>query len=180
MNRNDFLKWINPNIDFILHFILHCILNVNFNFIFIFLIQVIQIGRNFPMYSGYQPKPVPMCLCQSPIFSNVTVLSESQCQSIDGMSIPPGCSYTPPIYVPDVFLMSIILFIGTFVLILLFREMKNTPFFASKVSNVHFLLTIIYKRGMKHACAVWVNNVGSTYPLQNISKATFHFSYTKF
>jgi len=43
-----------------------------------------------------------------------------------------GCSATQ--YVPDVFLMSIILFIGTFLLSIQLKNFKNALFFPSKVS----------------------------------------------
>lgn len=47
-----------------------------------------------------------------------------------------GCSVTQ--YVPDVFLMSIILFMGTFLLSIQLKNFKNALFFPSKVS-VHYV-----------------------------------------
>ncbi|KFM78761.1 Electroneutral sodium bicarbonate exchanger 1, partial [Stegodyphus mimosarum] len=95
--------------------------------------NVVYIGKMFPLKTGYSKPVVPLCICDLPAPVNFTIINEDQCQSLNGISVPPGCSYTPPFYVPNIFLMSIILFIGTFGCILLLREVKNTPFFPSKV-----------------------------------------------
>lgn len=56
-----------------------------------------------------------------------------------------GCN--APHYVPDVFLMSIILFMGTFLLSVELKDFKNALFFPSKVSMAHILCTIIEELG---------------------------------
>jgi len=53
-------------------------------------------------------------------------------QSYNGTMVGDGCNATQ--YVPDVFLMSIILFIGTFLLSIQLKNFKNALFFPSKVS----------------------------------------------
>lgn len=52
-------------------------------------------------------------------------------QALNGTLVGPGC-FTPN-YVPDVFLMSIILFLGTFLLSVQLKDFKNALFFPSKV-----------------------------------------------
>lgn len=42
-----------------------------------------------------------------------------------------GCD--TKVYVPDVFLMSIILFLGTFIISIILKDVKNSLFFPSKV-----------------------------------------------
>lgn len=87
------------------------------------------------METHFQPPLVPMCLCRIPPSVVFNVTNAEMCQNMNGTSIPDECSYTPPYYAPDIFLMSIILFIGTFALILLLRAIKNTPFLPAKVST---------------------------------------------
>lgn len=45
--------------------------------------------------------------------------------------IGPGCD--SPTYVPDVFLMSVLLFIGTYIISVCLKEFKTAPFFPTKV-----------------------------------------------
>jgi len=43
-----------------------------------------------------------------------------------------------PHYVPDVFLMSLVLFFGTFIISVHLKDFKNALFFPSKVSNSRY------------------------------------------
>lgn len=54
-------------------------------------------------------------------------------QSYNGTMVGDGCNV--PHYVPDVFLMSIILFMGTFLLSVELKDFKNALFFPSKVET---------------------------------------------
>ncbi|GFW91925.1 sodium bicarbonate cotransporter 3 [Trichonephila clavipes] len=93
--------------------------------------RVLEIANEFPFKTKHSMF-YPMCVCLSPS-PNYSIVSESECQTLGGISAPDGCSYTPPMFVPNVFLMSVILFIGTFGLILLLREVKRTPFLTTKI-----------------------------------------------
>lgn len=62
-----------------------------------------------------------------------------------------GSDCNAPHYVPDVFLMSIILFMGTFLLSVELKDFKNALFFPSKVNTTkvwadreEFLIKIIF------------------------------------
>ena len=75
-------------------------------------------------------------------------ISETECQSHGGKLEGPGCKY-----VPDVFLFSVLLFLGTFILAMVLRKFRNSPFFPSKViiralcgSSLFFVYTKDAKR----------------------------------
>ena len=57
-------------------------------------------------------------------------------QSYNGTLMGDGCNL--PHYIPDVFLMSIILFMGTFLLSIELKDFKNALFFPSKVCFLSF------------------------------------------
>lgn len=59
-------------------------------------------------------------------------------QSYNGTMMGDGCNV--PHYVPDVFLMSIILFMGTFLLSIELKDFKNALFFPSKVETYALIL----------------------------------------
>jgi sodium bicarbonate transporter 10 len=54
----------------------------------------------------------------------------------NGTLVGTGCD--TPHYVPDVFLMSIVLFFGTFIISVQLKDFKNALFFPSKVRNSRF------------------------------------------
>jgi sodium bicarbonate transporter 10 len=62
----------------------------------------------------------------------VTILI-STLQVKNGTMMGDGCN--TPHYVPDVFLMSVVLFFGTFVISIQLKDFKNALFFPSKVSD---------------------------------------------
>ncbi|GBM88814.1 Electroneutral sodium bicarbonate exchanger 1 [Araneus ventricosus] len=107
--------------------------------------NVLEIANEFPLMTRNSPF-YPMCVCLSPS-PNYTIMSETECQTLRGISAPDGCSYTPPKYIPNVFLMSVILFIGTFGLILLVRHIKRTPYFTTKfrtlISDFAVMIAVI-------------------------------------
>ncbi|CAL1280805.1 unnamed protein product [Larinioides sclopetarius] len=96
--------------------------------------NVSEIANEFPLMTRNSPF-YPMCVCLSPS-PNYSITSETECQTLGGTSAPDGCSYTPPVYIPNVFLMSVILFISTFGLILLVRHIKRTPYFTTKIRTL--------------------------------------------
>jgi hypothetical protein len=57
----------------------------------------------------------------------------SPLQLMNGTMMGDGCDY-----VPDVYLMSIVLLCGNFVVSILLKDFKNGRFFPSKVSNSRF------------------------------------------
>ena len=64
-------------------------------------------------------------------YSAVTGIVWLVLQLNNGTLVGSGCD--TPHYVPDVFLMSIILFLGTFILSVQLKDFKNALFFPSKV-----------------------------------------------
>lgn len=59
----------------------------------------------------------------------------------NGTMLGAGCD--TPHYVPDVFLMSIILFLGTFIISVQLKDFKNALFFPSKVSIIKAVQIIL-------------------------------------
>jgi sodium bicarbonate transporter 10 len=55
-----------------------------------------------------------------------------------------GAGCNTPHYVPDVFLMSIILFLGTFIISVQLKDFKNASFFPSNVSMMK-TVKVIFK-----------------------------------
>ncbi|GIY11252.1 sodium-driven chloride bicarbonate exchanger [Caerostris darwini] len=93
--------------------------------------NIFEISHEFPLKT-INSIFYSMCVCLSPS-PNYSISSENECKILNGISVPDGCSYTPPLYVPNIFLMSIILFVCTFGLILLLREVKRTPYLTTKI-----------------------------------------------
>jgi len=60
----------------------------------------------------------------------------SPLQLNNGSMMGDGCD--TPHYVPDVFLMSLVLFFGTFIISVHLKDFKNALFFPSKVSNSRY------------------------------------------
>ncbi|KAG8184123.1 hypothetical protein JTE90_008907 [Oedothorax gibbosus] len=129
---------------------------VSVYFIYKSMKNVLHIAAKFPLRTGSSPF-YPMCVCLSPS-PNFSITNESQCQSISGISAPFGCSYTAPQYVPHIFLMSVILFIGTFVLILLLREVKRTPFFPTTIrtfiSDFSVVISVVLMTVLDHQMGI--------------------------
>jgi sodium bicarbonate transporter 10 len=60
----------------------------------------------------------------------------SPLQLMNGTTMGDGCD--APHYVADVFLMSVVLFFGTFIISVQLKDFKNALFFPSKVSNSRY------------------------------------------
>ncbi|CAH1175727.1 unnamed protein product [Phaedon cochleariae] len=109
---------------------------------FIFIIKAVEnvlaIGKKFPTNTSGFTNFSTDCSCflndTSPsIYPDITsnsVVNQTQCLQLNG-TLSQGC-FTPP-YAPDIFLMSILLFLGTFLISVYLKDFKNALFFPSKV-----------------------------------------------
>lgn len=105
--------------------------------------NVLVIGKKFPINTSGSTNLSYECLCSA----NASIqdeypeidwssINKTTCLSYNATLTGPGC-FTPQ-YVPDVFLMSIILFFGTFLLSVQLKDFKNALFFPSKVNYIKF------------------------------------------
>ncbi|XP_011500555.1 PREDICTED: electroneutral sodium bicarbonate exchanger 1 [Ceratosolen solmsi marchali] len=121
---------------------------IAFIFIYKAVENVLSIGKKFPINThGSDPLNID-CWCKPPNITynalnsfstshenvNWATLDKIACQGYNGTLVGDGCN--TPHYVPDVFLMSIILFMGTFLLSVELKDFKNALFFPSKIRQV--------------------------------------------
>ncbi|XP_063993895.1 electroneutral sodium bicarbonate exchanger 1 isoform X2 [Diachasmimorpha longicaudata] len=117
---------------------------IAFIFIYKAVENVFAIGKKYPLDThGHELLDIN-CMCKPPNSSltlpgsyssvNWTSLDKVSCQNLNGTLTGEGC--LTPDYVPDVFLMSIILFMGTFLLSVELKDFKNALFFPSKVRQI--------------------------------------------
>ncbi|XP_044266190.1 sodium bicarbonate cotransporter 3 isoform X3 [Tribolium madens] len=112
---------------------------IAFIFIYKAVENVVLIGKNFPLNTSGNRVLEYNCSCtanqsvvmRDPYWGNWSTPSKNYCEIANGTLDGPGCE--TPSYVPDVFLMSIILFLGTFLLSIELKDFKNALFFPSKV-----------------------------------------------
>ncbi|KAH0953671.1 hypothetical protein HN011_005095, partial [Eciton burchellii] len=115
---------------------------IAFIFIYKAVENVLSIGKKYPLNTHSNEIAGYNCWCKQPNITlsssydyvNWTSLNKTVCENYNGTMVGDGCSATQ--YVPDVFLMSIILFIGTFLLSIQLKNFKNALFFPSKVRQV--------------------------------------------
>ncbi|XP_044008715.1 sodium bicarbonate cotransporter 3 isoform X2 [Aphidius gifuensis] len=115
---------------------------IAFIFIYKAIENVMSIGAKFPINPPDQNLLSFNCVCTQPYntysesYKNVnwSSLNFNECQYYNGTLTGSQCSVPQP--VPNVFLMSIILFLGTFVLSVVLKDFKNALFFPSKVRLV--------------------------------------------
>ncbi|KAF2883440.1 hypothetical protein ILUMI_22734 [Ignelater luminosus] len=112
---------------------------IAFIFIYKSVENVLSIGKRYPINTSGIINPNYNCSC----FANETIrnahpevddwlgLNQTACLKFNGTLVGTGCA--TPHYVPDVFLMSILLYIGTFSLSVQLKDFKNALFFPSKV-----------------------------------------------
>lgn len=102
--------------------------------------NVMEIGHKFPVnkYSdhteGYACECVPnnsLEYEQDNITWNYVKFHECELAPYYGHLVGEGCSY-----IPDVFLMSVVLFVGTFLISLVLKDFKSTSFFPSRVRMI--------------------------------------------
>ncbi|XP_043256742.1 sodium bicarbonate cotransporter 3 isoform X5 [Colletes gigas] len=115
---------------------------IAFIFIYKAIENVLSIGKKYPINTHANDQFDYECWCKPPNGSlpssydhvNWTALDQKACQIYNGTLVGDGCNQ--PHYIPDVFLMSIILFMGTFLLSVELKDFKNALFFPSKVRQV--------------------------------------------
>ncbi|XP_043287400.1 electrogenic sodium bicarbonate cotransporter 1 isoform X4 [Venturia canescens] len=116
---------------------------IAFIFIYKSVENVLSIGKKFPIDTHGNEPIADYCECIPSNFSNIfstrqdvnwTALDRVTCSKYNGTLFGEGCE--APNYVPDVFLMSIILFMGTFLLSIELKDFKNSLFFPSKVRQI--------------------------------------------
>ncbi|XP_050505030.1 sodium bicarbonate cotransporter 3 isoform X2 [Diabrotica virgifera virgifera] len=109
---------------------------------FIFIYKAVEnvwaIGKKFPITVDINNININECSCTwndttPPMLLNMsssTTVNQTMCQKLNG-TLSEGC-FLPP-YSPDIFLMSILLFLGTFFISIQLKDFKNALFFPSKV-----------------------------------------------
>ncbi|KAA0203370.1 hypothetical protein HAZT_HAZT005526 [Hyalella azteca] len=106
---------------------------IAFIFIYKAVEKVALIGSKYPMETHVDwEKP---CVCDAGEEWNGTVndwnITSDDCvQSFNGTMVGPGCAH----YYPDVFLLSVLLFLGTFLISCTLKDFKGASFFPTKVS----------------------------------------------
>ncbi|XP_018568879.1 sodium bicarbonate cotransporter 3 isoform X2 [Anoplophora glabripennis] len=111
---------------------------IAFIFIYKAVENVLAIGKKYPINTTGSTNLSYNCSCfvnesmatQYPEIANTTSVNQTLCSQLNGV-LSPGCN--TPSYAPDVFLMSILLFLGTFLLSVNLKDFKNALFFPSKV-----------------------------------------------
>ncbi|CAK1549654.1 unnamed protein product [Leptosia nina] len=113
---------------------------IAFIFIYKAVENVISIGKKFPLKTrpdeilNYECYCLPSNYSRVPEQFNWTAVDKESCKFYNGTLGGGGCD--TKVYVPDVFLMSIILFLGTFAISIILKDFKNSLFFPSKVRQI--------------------------------------------
>ncbi|XP_051158303.1 sodium-driven chloride bicarbonate exchanger isoform X2 [Leptopilina boulardi] len=112
---------------------------IAFIFIFKAVENVLSINKNYPINTHGSDGLNYNCSCKPSdnyfpsSYDNInwTSMDKIACKNNNGTMIGDHCNY-----VPDVFLMSIILFVGTFLMSVELKDFKNALFFPSKVRQI--------------------------------------------
>ncbi|XP_045485729.1 sodium bicarbonate cotransporter 3 isoform X1 [Pieris rapae] len=113
---------------------------IAFIFIYKAVENVISIGKKYPLKTrpdeilNYECYCLPSNYSKVPEQFNWTSVDKELCKFYNGTLAGGGCD--TKVYVPDVFLMSIILFLGTFAISIILKDFKNSLFFPSKVRQI--------------------------------------------
>ncbi|XP_072936830.1 electroneutral sodium bicarbonate exchanger 1 isoform X3 [Epargyreus clarus] len=113
---------------------------IAFIFIYKAVENVISIGKKYPLKTrsdeilNYDCYCLPSNYSKLPEQFNWTSMDRTSCQLLNGTLSGPACD--TKVYVPDVYLMSIILFLGTFTISIILKDFKNSLFFPSKVRSI--------------------------------------------
>ncbi|KAK7790973.1 hypothetical protein R5R35_007865 [Gryllus longicercus] len=129
---------------------------IAFIFIYKAIENVLHIGKEFPVNTHGIANISYECYCSPPNgtlnTANWSTLNETSCIALNGTMTGDGCN--TPHYVPDVFMMSIILFMGTFLLSVQMKDFKNALFFPSFVrqliSDFAVILAIFLMSGLDY------------------------------
>jgi len=110
-------------------------------FIYASVDKVLAIGKANPIRTGSSSNDY-VCSCKNEygVTTLLTTVSRneslySSCLDSGGALVGPGCA-PPPVYVPDVFLFSVILFVSTYVISVILKEFKTASFFPARVRSV--------------------------------------------
>ncbi|XP_016990662.2 sodium bicarbonate cotransporter 3 isoform X20 [Drosophila rhopaloa] len=103
---------------------------IAFIFIYKAIENVMVIGKNFPVNQGIYD-----CICTPPLGSNASVIDYAKynwnyCESYNGTLVGKDCGKPPT---ENVFLMSVVLCTGTFIISTVLKDFKNALFFPSIV-----------------------------------------------
>ncbi|XP_068084694.1 electroneutral sodium bicarbonate exchanger 1 isoform X3 [Anabrus simplex] len=114
---------------------------IAFIFIYKAVENVFKIGKDYPINTNVDESLSFGCHCVPPMNTSIvdssinwTSLNRTECANLDGVFLDAGCN--APHFVADVFLMSIILFAGTFLLSVHLKDFKNALFFPSGVRQI--------------------------------------------
>ncbi|XP_066254063.1 electroneutral sodium bicarbonate exchanger 1 isoform X2 [Euwallacea similis] len=134
----------------------------------IFIIKAVEnvfaIGKNFPLNTSGSLNVSYDCSCLindstqvlHPEIANWTTFNTTVCSQLNGTLTGPGCFAVP--YVPDVFLMSILLFVETFLISIYLKEFKAALFFPTKVrqfvSDFAVIIAIVCTTLMDFFCNI--------------------------
>lgn len=137
---------------------------IAFIFIYKAVENVLSIGKRFPAMTARNLNLSHDCRCippdgSSPLLGstfNSTSFLKGECLKLNGSLSGAGCSMSTP--VPDVYLMSIILFLGTFILSVQLKDFKNALFFPSKVrqfiSDFAVIIAILSMTSLDYASGI--------------------------
>ncbi|XP_048487153.1 sodium bicarbonate cotransporter 3 isoform X3 [Plutella xylostella] len=113
---------------------------IAFIFIYKAVENVISIGKKYPLKTrpdevlNYECYCLPSNYSKVPEQFNWSSVDKVSCQLYNGTLAGGGCD--TKVYVPDVYLMSIILFLGTFIISIYLKDFKNSLFFPAKVRQI--------------------------------------------
>ena len=110
--------------------------------------KVWEISKNSPIYSGVYDVTAWANKCNVTSYSGYTVYPLYNQSQVDLCVERPEGHVISQKYVPDVFLFSFVTFCGTYVLIVLFKYIKNTPFFSTKVRQFFNDFAVILSIGL--------------------------------
>uniref|UniRef100_A0AAR5PMU6 Anion exchange protein n=1 Tax=Dendroctonus ponderosae TaxID=77166 RepID=A0AAR5PMU6_DENPD len=111
--------------------------------------NVLLIGKNFPINTSGSLDMSTDCSCfvnySEPTIYNGMTFTQSTCSQMNGTLVGSGCSHPP--YAPDIFLMSVLLFLGTFLISVILKDFKTALFFPTKfrqfISDFAVIIAII-------------------------------------
>ncbi|XP_044727089.1 sodium-driven chloride bicarbonate exchanger isoform X2 [Chrysoperla carnea] len=106
---------------------------IAFIFIYKAVENVISIGKKNPINTTGGDLPDYGCFCLLESKQNIIWTDEEKLACLESNGTIEGRYCPTPEYVPDVFLMSILLFLGTFLVSVQLKDFKNALFFPSKV-----------------------------------------------
>uniref|UniRef100_A0A668U6F4 Anion exchange protein n=1 Tax=Oreochromis aureus TaxID=47969 RepID=A0A668U6F4_OREAU len=108
---------------------------ISFIFIYDAFKKMIKLAHHYPINSDFRMEYVTQydCLCMAPAPSNATwsSLSRTECLKYNGELVGKACDF-----VPDITLMSFILFFGTYTCSMFLKKFKTSPFFPTTVRKL--------------------------------------------